>query len=71
MGTPQSLLPAPADLPLFAAQLSRRPRQVGHEAGDWLTLGGLLGQSLNIGVLPGKITIRAEVGLCRPNKTSR
>lgn len=31
-------------------------------AGDWLTLSGLLGQPLMIDVLPGKITIRAEVG---------
>ncbi|MEI7357261.1 SymE family type I addiction module toxin [Pectobacterium versatile] len=30
-------------------------------AGDWLTLSGLLGQPLRINVLPGKITIRAEV----------
>ncbi|WP_409161749.1 SymE family type I addiction module toxin [Pectobacterium sp. B2J-2] len=29
-------------------------------AGDWLTQSGLLGQPLNIDVLPGKITIRAE-----------
>ncbi|WP_324251245.1 SymE family type I addiction module toxin [Pectobacterium versatile] len=31
-------------------------------AGDWLTLSGLLGQSLMIEALPSKITIRAEVG---------
>ncbi|MFP1985973.1 SymE family type I addiction module toxin [Lonsdalea quercina] len=31
-------------------------------AGDWLTLSGLLGQPLMIDVLPGKITIRAELG---------
>ncbi|GLW39999.1 hypothetical protein Pcaca04_39350 [Pectobacterium carotovorum subsp. carotovorum] len=31
-------------------------------AGDWLTLSGLLGQPLMIDVLPGKITIRTEVG---------
>ncbi|MEI7327085.1 SymE family type I addiction module toxin [Pectobacterium carotovorum] len=31
-------------------------------AGDWLTLSGLLGQSLRIEGLPGKITIRAEQG---------
>ncbi|WP_233980019.1 SymE family type I addiction module toxin [Pectobacterium versatile] len=31
-------------------------------AGDWLTLSGLLSQSLSIDVLPGKITIRAEAG---------
>ncbi|MDY4316916.1 SymE family type I addiction module toxin [Pectobacterium actinidiae] len=31
-------------------------------AGDWLTLSGLLCKSLRIGVLSGKITIRAEVG---------
>ncbi|WEF11157.1 type I toxin-antitoxin system SymE family toxin [Pectobacterium actinidiae] len=31
-------------------------------AGDWLTLSGLLGQPLRIGVLPGRITIRAEQG---------
>ncbi|MBN3239912.1 SymE family type I addiction module toxin [Pectobacterium versatile] len=31
-------------------------------AGDWLTQSGLLGQSLRIDVLPGRITIRAEVG---------
>ncbi|WP_326493941.1 SymE family type I addiction module toxin [Pectobacterium versatile] len=31
-------------------------------AGDWLTLSRLLGQPLMIEVLPGKITIRAEVG---------
>ncbi|UVO07438.1 type I toxin-antitoxin system SymE family toxin [Pectobacterium polonicum] len=31
-------------------------------AGDWLTLSGLLGQSLSIEGLPGKIIIRAEVG---------
>ncbi len=31
-------------------------------AGDWLTLSGLLGQSLIVEVLPGKITIRAEQG---------
>ncbi|WP_248466075.1 SymE family type I addiction module toxin [Pectobacterium versatile] len=30
-------------------------------AGDWLTLSRLLGQPLRINVLPGKITIRAEV----------
>ncbi|WP_342752524.1 SymE family type I addiction module toxin [Brenneria roseae] len=29
-------------------------------AGDWLTRGGLLGQSLNIELLPGKMIIRAE-----------
>ncbi|RLM17795.1 hypothetical protein BIY29_18900 [Brenneria alni] len=29
-------------------------------AGDWLTRSGLPGQSLNIELLPGKITIRAE-----------
>ncbi|WP_224718571.1 SymE family type I addiction module toxin [Pectobacterium versatile] len=31
-------------------------------AGDWLTLSGLLGQPLNIDVLPGRIIIRAEQG---------
>ncbi|MFJ5430961.1 SymE family type I addiction module toxin [Pectobacterium actinidiae] len=31
-------------------------------AGDWLTLSGLPGQPLSIEVLPGRITIRAEVG---------
>ncbi len=31
-------------------------------AGDWLTLSGLIGQPLNIDVLPGKIVIRAEAG---------
>ncbi|MDC9821178.1 SymE family type I addiction module toxin [Pectobacterium polonicum] len=31
-------------------------------AGDWLTLSGLLGQSLMIEGLPSKIIIRAEVG---------
>ncbi|WP_323637302.1 SymE family type I addiction module toxin [Pectobacterium polaris] len=31
-------------------------------AGDWLTLGGLLGQPLIIEVLPGRIIIRAEIG---------
>ncbi|KHN55073.1 SymE family type I addiction module toxin [Pectobacterium fontis] len=31
-------------------------------AGDWLTQSGLLDQLLMIEVLPGKITIRAEVG---------
>ncbi|MEI7177414.1 hypothetical protein [Pectobacterium carotovorum] len=31
-------------------------------AGDWLTLSGLLSQSLRIEGLPGKITIRAEQG---------
>ncbi|KHS77690.1 SymE family type I addiction module toxin [Pectobacterium carotovorum] len=31
-------------------------------AGDWLTLSGLLGQSLMIEALPSKIIIRAEVG---------
>ncbi|GKW05047.1 hypothetical protein PEC301877_38600 [Pectobacterium carotovorum subsp. carotovorum] len=31
-------------------------------AGDWLTQSGLLGQPLMIEVLPGRITIRAEVG---------
>ncbi|MCH5052423.1 type I addiction module toxin, SymE family [Pectobacterium aquaticum] len=31
-------------------------------AGDWLTLSGLLGQSLSIEGLLGKIIIRAEVG---------
>ncbi|KGA38995.1 hypothetical protein BV921_23175 [Pectobacterium odoriferum] len=31
-------------------------------AGDWLTLSGLLGKSLRIDVLPGRIIIRAEVG---------
>ncbi|AIA72210.1 SymE family type I addiction module toxin [Pectobacterium atrosepticum] len=31
-------------------------------AGDWLTQSGLLGQSLSIEVLLGKITIRAEQG---------
>ncbi|POD99121.1 SymE family type I addiction module toxin [Pectobacterium odoriferum] len=31
-------------------------------AGDWLTQSGLLGQSLIIDVLPGRITIRAEQG---------
>ncbi|WJM79992.1 SymE family type I addiction module toxin [Pectobacterium brasiliense] len=31
-------------------------------AGDWLTQSGLLGQPLSIEGLPGKITIRAEVG---------
>ncbi|GKW22324.1 hypothetical protein PEC302107_40530 [Pectobacterium araliae] len=30
--------------------------------GDWLTLSGLLGQSLIIEGLPGKITIRAAMG---------
>ncbi|MEI7339429.1 hypothetical protein LHL03_16695 [Pectobacterium carotovorum] len=30
--------------------------------GDCLTLSELLGHSLNINVLPGRITIRAEVG---------
>lgn len=31
-------------------------------AGDWLTQSRLLGKSLRIEVLPGKITIRAELG---------
>ncbi|GKW34799.1 hypothetical protein PEC730217_35850 [Pectobacterium carotovorum subsp. carotovorum] len=31
-------------------------------AGDWLTLSGLLGQPLIVEVLPGKITLQAEVG---------
>ncbi|WP_336512750.1 SymE family type I addiction module toxin [Pectobacterium polaris] len=31
-------------------------------AGDWLTLSGLPGQQLMIGVLPGRIIIRAEIG---------
>ncbi|WP_306440533.1 SymE family type I addiction module toxin [Pectobacterium polaris] len=31
-------------------------------AGDWLTHSGLLGQPLMIEVLPGRITILAEVG---------
>ncbi|WP_224718614.1 SymE family type I addiction module toxin, partial [Pectobacterium versatile] len=31
-------------------------------AGDWLTLSGLLGQSLIVEVLPGKIIIRVEMG---------
>ncbi|WP_233986000.1 MULTISPECIES: SymE family type I addiction module toxin [Pectobacterium] len=31
-------------------------------AGDWLTQSGLLGQPLSIDVLPGRITIRAELG---------
>ncbi|MDE8744662.1 SymE family type I addiction module toxin [Pectobacterium polaris] len=31
-------------------------------AGDWLTQSGLLGQPLRIEVLPGRITIRAELG---------
>ncbi|MBN3134145.1 type I addiction module toxin, SymE family [Pectobacterium brasiliense] len=31
-------------------------------AGDWFTLSGLLGQSLIIDVLPGRITIRTEQG---------
>ncbi|MBE5223383.1 type I addiction module toxin, SymE family [Pectobacterium sp. A113-S21-F16] len=31
-------------------------------AGDWLTLSGLLGQPLIVEVLPGRITIRAELG---------
>nr|WP_260604664.1 type I toxin-antitoxin system SymE family toxin [Pectobacterium polaris] len=31
-------------------------------AGDWLTPNGVPGQSLSIDVLPGKITIRAELG---------
>ncbi|MEQ9971525.1 hypothetical protein ABRP72_20390 [Pectobacterium carotovorum] len=31
-------------------------------AGDWLTLSGLLSQSLRIEGLPGKIIIRAEQG---------
>lgn len=31
-------------------------------AGDWFTQSGLLGQPLRIDVLPGKITIRAELG---------
>ncbi|WP_080752667.1 SymE family type I addiction module toxin [Pectobacterium fontis] len=30
--------------------------------GDWLPLSGLPGQSLRIEALPGRITIRAEVG---------
>ncbi|RRN94786.1 type I addiction module toxin, SymE family [Pectobacterium aquaticum] len=30
-------------------------------AGDWLTLSGLLGQTLRIEVPPGKIIIRAEI----------
>ncbi|RBP61175.1 type I toxin-antitoxin system toxin SymE [Brenneria salicis ATCC 15712 = DSM 30166] len=32
-------------------------------AGDWLTRCGLPDQSLNIELLPGKITIRAERGI--------
>ncbi|QQA75578.1 SymE family type I addiction module toxin [Pectobacterium parmentieri] len=31
-------------------------------AGDWLTQSGLLNQPLIVEVLPGKITIRAELG---------
>ncbi|GKW22333.1 hypothetical protein PEC302107_40620 [Pectobacterium araliae] len=31
-------------------------------AGDWLTRSGLLGQPLEIEVLPGKVIIRAEFG---------
>ena len=31
-------------------------------AGDWLTQSGLLGQPLNIDVLPGRITIPAAMG---------
>ncbi|WP_322973495.1 SymE family type I addiction module toxin [Pectobacterium brasiliense] len=31
-------------------------------AGGWFTLSGLLGQSLIIDVLPGRITIRTEQG---------
>ncbi|UAY93063.1 type I toxin-antitoxin system SymE family toxin [Pectobacterium polaris] len=31
-------------------------------AGDWLTQSGLLGQPLRIEVLPGRITIRADIG---------
>lgn len=31
-------------------------------AGDWLTQSGLIGQPLIIEVLPGRITIRAELG---------
>ncbi|AZK63870.1 conserved hypothetical protei [Pectobacterium atrosepticum SCRI1043] len=31
-------------------------------AGDWLTLSGLLDQPLIVEVLPGKITLQAEVG---------
>ncbi|MEQ9867883.1 SymE family type I addiction module toxin [Pectobacterium odoriferum] len=31
-------------------------------AGDWLTLSGLLDQPLIVEVLPGRITIRAEMG---------
>ncbi|PWC19361.1 hypothetical protein DDT54_22265 [Brenneria nigrifluens DSM 30175 = ATCC 13028] len=32
-------------------------------AGDWLTRCGLLGQSLNIELLPGKMIIRVEFGV--------
>ncbi|WP_367646269.1 SymE family type I addiction module toxin [Pectobacterium polaris] len=31
-------------------------------AGDWLTQSGLPGQPLMIEVLPGRITIRADIG---------
>ena len=40
-------------------ELTLRGRELA-QAGDWLTRCGLPGQSLNIELLPGKITIQAE-----------
>ncbi len=62
-------------IPLKAAQQATRPKvRIGWGndgeltlADDWLTLSGLLNQPLMIDVLPGRIIIRAERGLCWRN----